>query len=389
MAEDFAELIMTGVPAITENYEKVYDPVKDKARAGFHKVRKMRNNGRGGYEEYSTEEEDYYERPRRSQTDGYRNRRSDRDRGEVVESRRVIRGSDGRTRSVGRDGRDYRSRGSRRDYSDSEASLSPPRRSKSKRRQSLGDRALAALGLGAGAGAVAEGRRRRSRSSSSSRSRDRERRRNADRPRSSRSTAAPSSRGYDRGYDDDRTPARYKPAGYISNGRSESLHGGSGNQVARRDGNSTVAGRSKRSSSQSSSSSSDVCSSSEDERRARKMRGKEWLTAGLAAVATIHAAHGVYSSMEARDKRAMEVMKGEMSPEDARKKKNKARVQDAAAIGIAALGIKGAYSEWQEVQESRKEMGELEKEKEERHQKRLKKAEKYGHYKGQRESKVK
>ena len=112
------------------------------------------------------------------------------------------------------------------------------------------------------------------------------------------------------------------------------------------------------------------------------MRGKEWLTAGLAAVATIHAAHGVYSSMEARDKRAMEVMKGEISPEEARKKKNKARVQDAAAIGIAALGIKGAYSEWQEVQEQAKEMDELKKARAERHEKRMRKFEKHGYYPG-------
>ena len=107
------------------------------------------------------------------------------------------------------------------------------------------------------------------------------------------------------------------------------------------------------------------------------MKGKEYLTAGLAAVATIHAAHGVYSSMEARDKRHMEVMKGEISPEEARKKKNKARLQDAAAIGIAALGIKGAYSEWQEVQEHRHELAEQDEARKKRHEKRLKKAKKH------------
>ena len=99
-------------------------------------------------------------------------------------------------------------------------------------------------------------------------------------------------------------------------------------------------------------------------------------TAGLAAVATIHAAHSVYSSMEARDKRHEEVMKGEMSPEEARKRKNKARIQDAAAIGIAALGIKGAYSEWQEVQENRQELAEQQEERKKRHEKRMRKLEK-------------
>jgi len=106
------------------------------------------------------------------------------------------------------------------------------------------------------------------------------------------------------------------------------------------------------------------------------MKGKEYLTAGLAAVATIHAAHSVYSSMEARDKRHHDVASGEISREEARKKKNKARLQDAAAIGIAALGIKGAYSEWQEVQEHRHEAVEACEEKKKNHEKRVKKAQK-------------
>jgi hypothetical protein len=83
------------------------------------------------------------------------------------------------------------------------------------------------------------------------------------------------------------------------------------------------------------------------------MRGKELLTAGLATVATIHAAHGVYSSMEAHERRHKLVQEGEMSPAEARKKQTKAWVQDAAAVGIAALGIKGAFSEWKEMNEHR------------------------------------
>ena len=106
------------------------------------------------------------------------------------------------------------------------------------------------------------------------------------------------------------------------------------------------------------------------------MRGKEYLTAGLAAVATIHAAHGLYQGMEARDKRHIEVAKGELAPEEARRLRNKARIQDAAAIGIAALGIKSAYGEWKEVQENRQELGTLKEERQKRHEKRVKKAEK-------------
>lgn len=106
------------------------------------------------------------------------------------------------------------------------------------------------------------------------------------------------------------------------------------------------------------------------------MKGKEFITAGLAAVATIHAAAGVYSSMEAQFKRHEELIKGEISPEEARRKKNKARLQDLAAVGIAALGIKGAVSEWKEVQEGRHELSEQREAREKRHEKRLKRAEK-------------
>jgi hypothetical protein len=98
---------------------------------------------------------------------------------------------------------------------------------------------------------------------------------------------------------------------------------------------------------------SDSSSTTEIENKRKHMRGKELLTAGLATIATIHAAHGVYSSMEAHEKRHKLVAEGEMTPEEARKKQTKAWVQDAAAVGIAALGIKGAFSEWKEMNEHR------------------------------------
>lgn len=98
---------------------------------------------------------------------------------------------------------------------------------------------------------------------------------------------------------------------------------------------------------------SDSSSTTDMENKRKRMRGKELLTAGLATIATIHAAHGVYTSMEAHEKRHRLVAEGEMSPEEARKKQTKAWVQDAAAVGIAALGIKGAFSEWKEMNEQR------------------------------------
>ena len=107
-----------------------------------------------------------------------------------------------------------------------------------------------------------------------------------------------------------------------------------------------------------SSSGSDTCStdsysSDEERQKIKKMRNKGLITGGLAAVATIHAAHSVYSSMEAREKRHKKVLEGKMTPDEARRLKSRAALQDVAAVGIAALGIKGAISEWKEVKEHR------------------------------------
>jgi hypothetical protein len=70
--------------------------------------------------------------------------------------------------------------------------------------------------------------------------------------------------------------------------------------------------------------------------------------------------------MEKRDARKKALREGEISTEEARKSKNKNRLQDAASIGIAALGLKGAYSEWHETRETQREQKE-EMEKRERH----------------------
>ena len=121
----------------------------------------------------------------------------------------------------------------------------------------------------------------------------------------------------------------------------------------------------------SSSSSSDLGSSTDDEKKCKKIARKKWITGGLAAVATVHAAAKVYSSIEAHDKRVQQVATGEISPEEADKKKKQARWQDAAAIAIAALGIKGAMSEWSEVQEQQQVHQELLEGRQERHKRRM------------------
>lgn len=120
-------------------------------------------------------------------------------------------------------------------------------------------------------------------------------------------------------------------------------------------------------SSNHSGSSDDDQSSSEEDRERKAMGKKQLITAGLASIATVHAAHSVYQSKHARDVRLKEVKKGEMSPEEARRKRNKARFQDIASVGVAALGIKGAYSEWKEVKEYRDEKHEFDMKRAERH----------------------
>ncbi|KAI1137966.1 hypothetical protein F5Y05DRAFT_67377 [Hypoxylon sp. FL0543] len=122
----------------------------------------------------------------------------------------------------------------------------------------------------------------------------------------------------------------------------------------------------------SSASSSDLGDSEEDKKMTSKMRRKQLITTGLATVATIHAAHNVYSSMGQRDARHRAVKEGKLSPEEARKLRTKALLQDAASVGIAALGVKGALSELKEAREQAKAVREWKEERKRRHEKRLK-----------------
>jgi hypothetical protein len=146
--------------------------------------------------------------------------------------------------------------------------------------------------------------------------------------------------------------------------------------------------RRRGSSSSSSSDTSSLGSSTDEEKQIHKMQRKKWITGALASIATIHAAQKVYKSIENHDKRIIDVQQGKMSPEEAHKKARSARWQDAAAIGIAALGIRGAISEWNEVSEEHAQHKELMEMKEQHHRKRLeaerrKRAkEQGGYYKG-------
>ncbi|ORY66475.1 uncharacterized protein BCR38DRAFT_340439 [Pseudomassariella vexata] len=170
---------------------------------------------------------------------------------------------------------------------------------------------------------------------------------------------------------DDRHEDDYTSRGYMRGGR------GGGDEYYE-DDRSIVGGKSSRRSRSrqrggrsSSASSSDLGDSDKDEKAAKKMRGKQILTSGLATVATIHAAHNVYSSMEKRNARHKAVKEGRLSPAEAKKLKSKALLQDAASVGIAALGIKGAISEMQEAREMSHEVKNFKEEKQRRHERRM------------------
>ena len=217
---------------------------------------------------------------------------------------------------------------------------SPDRRRRSRSR-SVVDKArnsLAKLGIGSGAGALAAS--------------DDDRRRTQDDfdDRGSRRSRRYSDDMYDDDYRSNRGGRDYEDDRSYRSGRRD--------RSRRRGGRSDYG------------SDTDLGDSSEDEKRARKMKGKQLLTTGLAAVATIHAAHGVYQSMEKRNARQKAVREGRLSPAEAKKLKTKAMMQDAASVGIAALGVKGAIDEMKEAKNLTNECKEFQVEKAHRHERR-------------------
>lgn len=109
---------------------------------------------------------------------------------------------------------------------------------------------------------------------------------------------------------------------------------------------------------------------SEDDRKGKKILRNQMLTTGMAAVATIHAAHSIAKSVGIRKKRQQQLEEGKITPEEARKRKIKSNVSDVARVGLAALGIKGTVSEWKEARECFGERKHFREEAKERAQKR-------------------
>ncbi len=294
----------TASSPIINNYDKVTDPAKERAKKQMEKMRNRYGDGGGRHGGYDDEYVEY------DRHEGHRRQSDRRDRPRAREDDHYDDSRGGRAKSMGRDSyggrslRDDRRRRkpalvllleqaltlhlaeSRRSFSSgsSESSISPRRAYK--HRKSLGEQALAALGLGGVLGAEKEKERER-RSS---------RERRSDRDRAYRRE----DRG--RGYDDGTKPL---PAGYLGyNERQQGYqpdsshagtvakrngYAGSQSTVTRRSGDFQNARGEKRGSTSESSSesSSDVISSSEEDRRQKKMKGKEFLTAGLVGFSSV------------------------------------------------------------------------------------------------------
>ncbi|KAJ5599341.1 hypothetical protein N7450_000408 [Penicillium hetheringtonii] len=239
------------------------------------------------------------------------------------------------------------------------------RRGSKKRSKSVSDyinKGIAALGLDEGK----DRSRDRSRSQSRSRSRDRddrsdrrERRHHRDRDHRERDRDRDSRYG---GYSDSDADSDYgrgysrRGRGSRDVGRTRSLNSGRTprppTSAPRSAGPNGTTARGKLDNSESDS---DLGDSSDEKKTEKKMKREMLLTSGLATVATIHAGHSVYGSVNKRKKRLEQVKSGEISLEEARRQRMKANALDVASIGLAALGIKGAYGEWKEVMEKRKE----------------------------------
>ncbi|KAF5860876.1 hypothetical protein ETB97_000967 [Aspergillus alliaceus] len=123
---------------------------------------------------------------------------------------------------------------------------------------------------------------------------------------------------------------------------------------------------------------SDLGSSTDEEHRHKKLKRKTLLATGLATVATIHAAHGLHGSMEKHKKRVKMVKEGDMTAKEARKLRLKNNLTDAASVGLATLGIKGAVDEWRHVDHMRKERHNFRKECDSRRERRHSRAQSQG-----------
>jgi hypothetical protein len=96
------------------------------------------------------------------------------------------------------------------------------------------------------------------------------------------------------------------------------------------------------------------------ETRYKQAKKNEIINTAFTTLATMNAMRGMYTSYSASKKRHALIQEGKINAEEAEKLKRKNLMQDAAAVGIAALSLNSAYGEWKGMQQIRKEKQELE-----------------------------
>ncbi|KAG2415535.1 hypothetical protein HFD88_006726 [Aspergillus terreus] len=116
---------------------------------------------------------------------------------------------------------------------------------------------------------------------------------------------------------------------------------------------------------------SDQDNSTDEDRQRKKLTRDTLVATGLATVATIHAAHGLHESMEKHKRNTQMVREGDMSPEEARRRRLKNNFSDAANVGLAALGVKGVVGSWKHADEKRRERASFKRERSLRRERRM------------------
>ncbi|KAL5341817.1 hypothetical protein BJX70DRAFT_357997 [Aspergillus crustosus] len=104
---------------------------------------------------------------------------------------------------------------------------------------------------------------------------------------------------------------------------------------------------------------SDADDSTDDHKKLKKLNRETVWATSLAAAATIHAAHTLTESMKKHKQNSKAIKDGEITKEEARRRRMRNQFTDAASVGVAALGIKSAVGEWKNFDSKRRERAQL------------------------------
>ena len=80
--------------------------------------------------------------------------------------------------------------------------------------------------------------------------------------------------------------------------------------------------------------------------RAKKVRNKQLLYGGLAAITTIAATNNIYQSSKGHKERRLAVRNGDMTESEARSAKKKSIVMDLVSVGVGAICVNNAVNGW-------------------------------------------